>query len=312
MFKGKISIIGAGFVGATTAYTVLLGGLASEIVLIDVNKEKAIGEALDMNHCVSYIEHSNVIAGEYSDIKGSDIVVITAGANQKPGETRLDLLQKNTNILKGILNEVTKYCDKDTILLVVSNPVDILTHITYKLSGFSKIKVFGSGTVLDTARLKYSIAKRLNVSKKNVHSYIIGEHGDSELATWSATKIAGLNIDEYCKLTGVPPISKEECYNETKNAAYEIIPRKGATYYGIAVAVRRIIEAIIGNENSILPVSCYLDGEYGIKDICLSVPTIVSKDGASKILELPLADDELKKLRDSANLIQNLFKELNL
>lgn len=312
MFKGKISVIGAGFVGSTTAYTLFISGLASEVVLVDINKEKAIGEALDMNHGASFVSPCKVIAGDYSDIKGSDIVVITAGANQKPGETRIDLLKKNKSIFEGMVSEIVKYCDSDTILLVVSNPADILTYVTQKLSGFSREKVLGSGTVLDTSRLKYSISSRLHTDKRNVHTFIIGEHGDSSVATWSNTHISGLGIDKATEILSTEPIDKVTCHKEVVDAAYEIIQRKGATYYAIALAVRRIVEAIVGNENSILPVSSCLSGEYGISDIAIAVPTIVNNEGASRVLELPLSDAEITKLRESAELMKKYTKELGL
>lgn len=314
MFKGKISVIGAGFVGSTTAYTLLLSGLVSEIVLIDVNKDKAEGDAMDMNHGMSFVSPVKVTAGaDYSEIKGSDLVVITAGANQKQGETRIDLLKRNTSIFKNIIDEILKYCHDDTILLVVTNPVDILTYISYKLSGFSKCNVIGSGTVLDTARLKYIIGEHTNIDTRNIHTYIIGEHGDSEVATWSMTNLAGMSIEDYCNICGrcdSKKLCKDDFYENTKNAAYHIIEKKGATYYAVALAVRRIIECIIGNENSILTVSSYFDGEYGINDICLSAPTIVNSNGADKILEIPFSDEEIRSLKDSAQMMKKLVKEI--
>lgn len=315
MFKGKISVIGAGFVGSTTAYTLLLSGLVSEIVLIDINRDKAEGDAMDMNHGMSFVSPVKVTSGGYEEIKGSDMIIITAGANQKPGETRVDLLKRNTSVFKSIIDEILKYCNDDTILMVVTNPVDILTYVTYKLSGFSKRNVFGSGTVLDTARLKYMIGEHTNIDSRNVHTYIIGEHGDTESATWSMTTLAGVSIDKYCALSGrcdSQIFSKEELYKKTKNAAYEIIDKKGATYYAIALAVRRIVECIIGNENSILTISSCFEGEYGISDICLSVPTIVNSNGADKILEIPFSDEEIKNLRNSADAMKKLASELGL
>jgi len=315
MFKGKISIIGAGFVGSTTAYTILLSGLVSEIVLIDINRDKAEGDAMDMNHGLSFVSPVKITAGGYEEIEGSDMIIITAGANQKPGETRIDLLKRNTDVFKNIINEILKYCHDNTILMVITNPVDILTYITYKLSGFSKRNVFGSGTVLDTARLKYMIGEHTNIDARNVHTYIIGEHGDTETAAWSMTTLAGVEVEKYCKASGRCDskfFSKEELYNNTKNAAYEIIEKKGATYYAIALAVRRIVECIIGNENSILTISSYFQGEYGIDDICLSVPTIVNSNGADKILELPFSDNEIQSLKNSAEKMKELVRELNI
>jgi len=312
MFKGKISIIGAGFVGSTTAYTIMQAGLASEIVLIDINKEKAEGDVMDMNHGISFVSPVKISSGGYELLKNSSIIIITAGVNQKPGETRIDLLKRNTSVFKNIFDEILKYCNSETIILVVTNPVDILTYISIKISGLNKKNIFGSGTVLDTARLKYLIGEHVNVDVRDIHTYIIGEHGDTEVAAWSLTRIVGINIDEYCNICNRCD-NKKICKNEyemmTKNAAYDIINKKGATYYAIALSVKRIIECITGNENSILTVSSYLDGEYGIKDICLSVPTIVNSKGIETILEVPFADDEIKALRHSANALKKLAKE---
>ncbi len=313
MFKGKISIIGAGAVGSTTAYTLMLSGLVSEIVLIDINKDKAEGDALDMNHGISFVSPVKIIAGDYTDIKGSDMVIITAGANQEPGEKRTDLLKRNAKIFESIIENVLKYCHDDTILMIVTNPVDILTYITYKISGYSKKHVIGSGTVLDTARLKYLLGEYTNVDVRNVHTYIIGEHGDSEVATWSTTSVAGMEIDEFCNYSGVCdsiPMQKAEFHKIVKNSAYEIIQKKGATYYAIALAVKRIVECIIGNEKSILTVSSLLEGEYGISDMCLSVPTIVSGEGVETLLEVNFNDEEITALRKSADTLKKLATEI--
>lgn len=316
MFKGKISVIGDGFVGSATTYTLLLSGLVSEIVLIDINKEKAAGDAMDMNHGMSFVTAPmKITASDYSEVKGSDLIIITAGTNQKPGESRIDLLKRNTAIFKSIMDEILKYCHDDTILLVVTNPVDILTYAAYKLSGFSKKNVIGSGTVLDTSRLKYLIGEHTNIDVRNVHTYIIGEHGDSEVAAWSISTIAGMSLEQYCTICGgcdTKTICKQELYNNTKNAAYDIIDKKGATYYAVALAVKRIVECIIGNENSILTVSSLLEGEYGINDICLSVPTIVNHNGADKLLEIPFSDNEIADLRKSADKLKGLAKEIGL
>ena len=313
MFKGKITIVGAGNVGSTAAYTIMLSGLVSEIVLIDINKDKAEGDAMDMNHGMCFVNPVKVVAGSYSDIKGSDMVIITAGANQKEGEKRTDLLKRNAAIFQNIVDNVLKYCHDDTILMVVTNPVDILTYITYRMSGFSKKHVIGSGTVLDTARLKYLLGEHTNVDVRNVHTYIIGEHGDSEVAAWSVTNVAGMEIEQYCANSGCcnsMQICKDNFYTKTKDAAYEIIDKKGSTYYAIALAVRRIVESIIGNENSILTVSSLFEGEYGISDVCLSAPTIVGSDGAEQILEINFSDDEIKGLQESADGLRQLAKEI--
>lgn len=313
MFKGKITVIGAGAVGSTTAYTLMLSGLVSEIVLIDINKDKAEGDALDMNHGISFVSPVKIIAGSYEDIKGTDMVIITAGASQETGEKRTDLLKRNVCIMEDIVTNVVKYCHDDTILLMVTNPVDILTYVTYKISGFSKNHVLGSGTVLDTSRLKYLLGEYTNVDVRNVHTYIVGEHGDSEVATWSRTSVAGMNIYDFCNCSGIcdaEPLSNKHFHESVKNSAYEIINKKGATYYAIALSVKRIVESIIGNEKSILTVSSLLDGEYGLKDVCLSVPTVVSGEGAEKILEVNFDDKEINDLNQSADKLKRLAQEI--
>lgn len=309
--RTKISIIGAGFVGATSAYALMLGGLASEIVIVDINKEKARGEAMDLAHGISFVKPVEVYAGDYKDTADSDIVIITAGAAQKPGETRLDLINKNLDIFKEIIPNVVKY-SPNSILLVVANPVDILTYITYKLSGFPKQRVIGSGTVLDTSRFKHLLSEYFNIDDRNIHTYIIGEHGDSEVPTWSLTNIAGMNIDDYCKnvCKKYDELSKHKIHDEVKNAAYEVINRKGATYFAVALAIKRIVEAILRDENSILTVSSLLEGQYGISDIYVGVPTIVGSSGTKKILEVPLNEEELNKLRISTTTLKEYIDKL--
>lgn len=313
MFKGKITIVGAGAVGATTAYTIMLSGLVSEIVLIDKNHKIAEGNALDMNHGISFVSPVKIIAGDYPDIVGSDMVIITAGASQEPGEKRTDLLKRNAKITESIVENVLKYCHDDTIIMMVTNPVDILTYVAYKISGFSRKHIIGSGTVLDTARLKYLLGEHTNIDVRNVHTYIIGEHGDSEVAAWSTTTVAGMSVSEFCESSEVCDSCDvcTQCFYETvKNSAYEIIEKKGATYYAIALAVKRIVECIIGNEKSILTVSSMLDGQYGISDMCLAVPTIVTSEGAEKIIEIPLNDEETRGLQQSAEKLKALAREI--
>lgn len=313
MFKGKITIVGAGNVGSTIGYTLMLSGLVSEIVMIDINRQKAEGDAMDMNHGVSFVSPVKISAGDYCDIKGSDMVIITAGANQREGEKRTDLLRRNAEIFKSIIDNILRYCHDDTILLVVTNPVDILTYVTYRISGFSKHNIIGSGTVLDTSRLKYLISRHANVDARNVHTYIVGEHGDSEVAAWSATRIAGMEVDRYCSLggeCGTLGMRKDEFYAKTKNAAYEIIEKKGATYYAIALAVKKIAESIIGDENSILTVSGLLEGEYGLTDVCLSLPTVVGKGGAERIISMDFSAEEMSGLRRSAETLKSLAKDI--
>lgn len=313
MFRGKIVVVGAGAVGSTTAYTLLLGGLFQDIVLIDINRDKAEGDALDMAHGVSLVKPVTVMAGDYSDCKDADIVVISAGAPQKPGQTRLDLLKDNVEIYKNIIKSVMKYAPGDVILMPVSNPVDILTYAAYKLSGLPKNQVIGSGTVLDTSRLKYLISRKTGVDARNCHTYIIGEHGDSEVAAWSVTNIGGMTMNEFCKYTGKCDLNDlDKMYNEVKNSAYEIIRKKGATYYAIAVAVARICECIAGDENSILTVSGVFEGEYDIRDVALSVPTMVGGNGVERIFEVPFSKEEMKGLRDSAATLSGYLRELGI
>lgn len=302
----KISIIGAGFVGSASAYALMIQSLASEIVIVDIDKDKAEGEAMDLAHGASFVKSVNVISGDYEDTKDSDIVVITAGIGQKPGETRLDIINKNLKVFNQIVPEIVKY-SPNSILLVVSNPVDILTHITYKLSGFPKNRVIGSGTVLDTSRLKYMLGDHFNLDAKSINTYIIGEHGDSEITAWSLTDIAGMPISQYCSdVCGECDTElKQEIPEKVKNAAYEIINRKGYTNYAIGLSVARIVEAILRDENSILPVSSLFEGQYGISDIHLAIPTIINRDGAKKVLEMPLNEEEVKKLKESADILKS-------
>ncbi len=309
----KVAVVGAGFVGSTTAYTLMLVGLVSELVLIDINKEKAEGEVMDMNHGMPFVRPVDIYIGDYRDCAGADIVIITAGANQKQGETRIDLVKKNTEIFKGIINQILKY-NTDCILLVVTNPVDILTYVTYKLSGFPKNRVIGSGTVLDTSRFRYLIGQKVGVDPRNVHAYIIGEHGDTEVPTWSLANIAGIPMEKYCKnvdmCLGEP--TRKEIFDNVKNAAYHIINKKGATYYAVALAVRRIVEAIVRNENSILTVSSLIEGQYGINDICISLPTLVNRQGIVNILDIPISDQELALLTKSASTLKEVADTLGL
>lgn len=313
MFRGKIVIVGDGYVGSTTAFTIMLGGLFSEIVIIDINRDKAEGDALDIAHGVSLVKPVKVYAGDYRDCKDADIVIITAGAGQTPGETRLDLLKRNVSVMKIITESIMQHAPRDVILLTVTNPVDILTYVTYKISDLPKNQILGSGTVLDTARLKYLISRKTGIDARNCHTYIVGEHGDSEVAAWSITNIGGMSMHEFCRYTGKCDIDDlSVMYEDVRNSAYEIIEKKGATYYAIAVAVARIVECIAGDENSILTVSSVFSGEYGIDDVALSVPTKVGGDGIEKILEVPFSREETKGLRNSADTLREQIKQLEL
>ena len=312
----KIAIIGTGNVGATKAYTLMLDGMIPEIVLIDANQKKAEGEAMDLNHGMAFVKPAVIRAtADYAAVSGCDIVIITAGASQKPDETRLQLLSRNISIFSSIINSVLSY-NQTCIFLVVTNPVDILTYATYRLSGFPKERVIGSGTVLDTGRLRYVIGSHLSVDTRNVHSYIIGEHGDSELACWSLANIAGVPFDHFCRqcaLCSDHKKCKTDFFEQVKNAAYHIIDRKGATYYAVALSVRRIVEAIVRNERAILTVSSYLSGgpgEQNLKEICLSLPAVVGRGGIEQIVDLPLSREEYQKLGQSAEILKAQQAEL--
>ena len=308
----KCGVIGVGFVGATCAYTLAVSGLFSEVVLVDMNHKKAEGEAADINHGVSFAKPCFVRAGAYADLAECGLIIIAAGANQKPGETRIELLSRNRIILSSIMEQLTAV-NKDAVLLIVSNPVDVLTCMAQQLSGLPAGHVIGSGTVLDTARLKYLVGQKLGVDSRNVHAFIIGEHGDSELAVWSSANISGVDLDDYCRITGVadPAAMLHQIYANVRDAAYAIIESKGATYYGIGMAVRRIAEAIVRDERSVLPVSSMIQGHYGVDGICLGLPSIVGKNGVEAVLDIPLSSEELGRLQSSAQKMKGLIEQLH-
>lgn len=307
----KAAVIGCGFVGSATAFTLMQSRLFSELVLLDVNMEKADGEAKDIAHGIPFAGQMKIYAGTYDDAADAAIIIITAGANQKPGETRLDLVQKNTAIYQSIIPEIVKR-DFGGILLIVSNPVDILTYVALKLSGLPENRVLGSGTVLDTARLKYALGEHLGVDSRSVHSFIIGEHGDSEIAAWSSTNVSGISLNDFCEMRGHfnHDAAMDAIAEKVKNSAYEIISKKQATYYGIAMSVKRICECIVRNERSILPVSAMMHGEYGIEDITLSMPAIVGIGGVETHVPIALSEEEAEKLVESAKKLKEVAKGL--
>ncbi len=309
----KAAVIGCGFVGSATAFTLMQSRLFSELVLLDVNMEKADGEAKDIAHGIPFAGQMKIYAGTYDDVADASIIIITAGANQKPGETRLDLVQKNTAIYKGIIPEIVKR-DFDGILLIVSNPVDILTYVALKLSGLPEHRVIGSGTVLDTARLKYALGEHLGVDSRSVHSFIIGEHGDSEIAAWSSTNVSGIPLNDFCEMRGHynHDEAMDEIAEKVKNSAYDIISKKQATYYGIAMSVKRICECIVRNEHSILPISSMMHGEYGIEDITLSMPAIVGAGGLETHVPISLSEEEAEKLKESADKLKEVAASLTI
>lgn len=306
----KVGIIGCGFVGSASAFSLMQSGMFTEMVLLDADQARAEGEALDISHGLPFAKPMKIHAGGYQDLRDAGIIVITAGANQKPGETRLDLVKKNIAIFKSIIPEIKKI-NYQGILLIVSNPVDILTSVAIKLSGMSKGRVFGSGTVLDTARLKYNLGQHLDVDSRSVHAFIIGEHGDSEIAAWSCANVSGIKLNKFCEMRGF--FKHEEAMkriaDEVKNSAYEIIKRKKATYYGIAMSVRRICEAIVRNEKSILPISSMMNGEYGISNVALSMPAIVGKNGVETHVPLEINEQETADLQKSAKTLQEILSQ---
>ncbi|MDP4094531.1 MAG: L-lactate dehydrogenase [Bacillota bacterium] len=307
----KVAIIGTGFVGASIAFAMSIKNMANEIVLIDVNKQKALGEAMDISHGLPFIGQMSVYSGDYEDCADCDVIVITAGANRKPGETRLDLARKNVSIAKDITENIMKHYTKG-VIVVVSNPVDILTYMIQKWSGLPNGKVLGTGTVLDSSRFRYLIGSKLNVDVKNVHGYIIGEHGDSQLPAWSATHIAGKNIEEYCLIpnSGFTQADKAEIAEEVKKAGAEIIKNKGATYYAIAITVNTIVETILKNQNTIRTVSSVIDGYMGIHDVTISLPSTVGADGVTNVLDLKLTAEEQALLLNSAEQVNLILKEV--
>ena len=309
----KVAIIGCGFVGSSIAFSLMQRGLFTEMVLLDVDGAKAEGEAMDLSHGLPYIASMDIRAGTYDDIGDCALVVITAGVNQKQGETRLDLIEKNVAILKNIIPQITSR-GFEGILLIVSNPVDVLTYAAYRISGYPKRRVIGSGTVLDTARLKYLLGERLRVDSRSVHAFIIGEHGDSELAVWSGANVSGVDLPAFFQLQGQKDAQTalQEIYEGVRDSAYEIIARKGATYYGIAMAVARIADSIVKDERAVLPVSVLLEGQYDLQGLCLSIPSIIGRNGLEQVLEIPLDQGERRALECSAQQLRKVIREMEL
>lgn len=307
----KVAVVGCGFVGAASAFALMESGLFSEMVMIDALHEKAEGEALDISHGQPFAKPMKIYAGGYVDLADAAVIVVTAGAGQKPGETRLDLVKKNVSIFKQVIPKIAEY-NQDGILLIVANPVDILTYTAAKLSGFPKNRVFGSGTVLDTARLKFLLGEYLQVDSRSVHAFIIGEHGDSEIAVWSNANVSGVPLTRFCEMRGHFDHEgmMQRISENVKNSAYEIIQKKGATYYGIAMSVRRICEAIVRDEKSVLPVSSIQDGAYGIKGLALSMPAIVGKHGMEGIVPIALNEAEKNALWASADTLQKVIDDV--
>lgn len=314
--KPKVSIIGCGNVGMRYAYALMLKGGVRQIVLVDLDKKRLEGEVMDLSHGAPYISPVEIIAGDYSDIKNSDLVVITAGKKQKPDQTRLDLVKDNVQLYRKIIPEIVKYASS-AILLIVSNPVDILSYAAYKFSSKPKEKVIGSGTVLDTARVRFLLSKHCNVDPRNVHAYILGEHGDSEFPVWSRAMIGGVLFKDYCyicKKSATCQHDKElnKVFTEVKDSAYEIIERKQETSYGIGLALVRITQAIINDENAILPVSSLVEDYLGINDVYLSLPTVINKEGVREVLQIELNPQEKQAFKNSADAVKRVIRETGL
>ena len=309
----KAVMVGCGFVGSASVFALMQSGLFSEIAMIDADMDKAEGEAMDISHGIPFAKHMRVYAGDYDDVRDAGIVIVTAGANQKPDETRLDLVHKNVGIFKSIIPQIASR-DFKGILLVVANPVDILTAVAQKLSGLPEDRVIGSGTVLDTGRLKTRISDHLGVDSRSVHAFIIGEHGDSEIAAFSSANVSGIPLNDFCEMKGHFNHDESEKFiaEDVKNAAYEIIQRKRATYFGVAMAVKRICECIVRDEKSILPVSTMMHGEQGIEGVVLSMPCVVGGDGIETQVPIKLDEDEAKRLRESADILKGIMAELDI
>lgn len=312
----KVTIIGTGSVGSTIAYTMTVMGLAAEIVMIDVNTEKAMGEALDIRQGVPFFAPCSVYAGSYRDAENSDIVVITSGIARKPGQSRLDLAQTNVNIMKSILPEITKHAP-DAKYIIVSNPVDILTYVLFKRSGLPAQNIIGSGTVLDTARLRARLSEYYNISQKNVHAYVLGEHGDSSFVPWSSANISNVSVEDFASNAAafnfaVPSLETDEVEKYVRTSGAKVIGRKGATFFAVSASVCYIAQALQSTINSTLTVSTLLNGEYGINDCCLSLPCVVSKDGVGGKIHLNLTDDEVVKLKNSEQCLKTIMNQLEI
>jgi L-lactate dehydrogenase len=309
----KVAVVGVGNVGATFAYALLLNGLASEIVLIDANHAKAEGEAMDLNHTVPFVHPARIWAGDFSDCEGASVIVLAAGAGQKPGETRLDLVHKNAAIWREIVPKITKH-NRTGILVIATNPVDVLTYLTCKLSDLPPRQVIGSGTILDTARFRYLLSQHFGVDARSVHGFIIGEHGDSEVPVWSLANIAGMRLKEFCAAHGQVYDTKamDEIFQQTRDAAYRIIERKHATYYAVAAGLMRITRAILRDQNTVLSVSSLIENYYGLNDVCFSLPTVVNRGGIEKVLRIELDSGEVEKLRHSAEVLKGTISKLGI
>ena len=312
----KITVIGSGSVGSTISYTLTVMGLASEVVMIDINSEKALGEALDIRQGVPFCNPCSVYAGSYADAAGSDIVIITSGVARKPGQSRLDLAQINVNILKSVTEQIVKYAP-DATYVIVSNPVDVLTYAFNKYSGIPEERIIGSGTILDTARLRARIAEYYTVNQHNVHAYVLGEHGDSSFVPWSLANISNIPVEDYSKALTTPTanfleFNKLDVEEYMRKSGARIIQRKGATFYAVSISVCHICKCLLSGIDTTLTVSTLLNGEYGIDDVCLSLLNVVGAKGAHAKVMLPLNEEELASLHNSAKVLKDLIASLNI
>lgn len=312
--SNKITIIGSGSVGATIAYTMTVTGLAAEIVMIDINVSKSLGEALDIRQGTPFCDPVSIYAGSYEDAVDSDIVVITSGVARKPGQSRLELAQKNVDIMKSVIPQITKYAP-DAIYVLVANPVDILTYQFYKYSDIPNNHILGSGTLLDTARLRARLSEYYSLSQKAVHAYVLGEHGDSSFVPWSLANISNIKIDDYKQALSnnhmIPDLDHDEVENYIRKSGGKIIQRKGATFFAVAVSVTHLCKSILSGSDSAMSVSTMMDGEYGIEDVCLSILTIIGRDGVEGKLEAPLTDEEVKSLQHSAQCLKDVIAKID-
>lgn len=314
--SSKITIIGAGSVGSTIAYTLSNEDIASEIVMIDINKKKVAGEAMDIIQGASFRDPISVIAGDYNDAADSDIVIITSGIARKPGQSRIELTQTNVDILKGITPEIVKAAP-NALYIIVSNPVDIMTYVFTKISGLPEKQIIGSGTLLDTARLRYALSEHFDIAQRNIHAYVLGEHGDSSFVPWSIAKISGASVDDYAKMMknygmDFDVLDKDNMTEYVHKSGGKIIENKGATFYAVSVSVCRLCSLLLSAHNSISTVSTMLHGEYDIDDVCLSIPNLVGPEGATGKVPVPLTDEETEKLRHSAKVLKDVISQLSL
>lgn len=309
----KVGLIGTGMVGSSFAYALMQRSLATELVMIDANKDRAVGEAMDLNHGLSFVNTMRIYAGDYDDLHDAEVIIITAGTNQKPGETRLDLLQRNADITADIIPNVLK-ATRDAVIVMASNPVDLMTHVAAQIADLPPGRVIGSGTILDTARFRYLLGAYYGIDPRSIHAYIVGEHGDSELALWSLANIAGVRLRDFIGFNGQSynQEAMDDILHQTRIAAYEIIRLKQATYYAIGLGLLTIVEAILRDQHRVLTVCSPLDGHYGVHDMSISMPTVVGQYGAEQVLDLLISDDERAAFQASANMLKERAAQLRM